>query len=41
MESPFLQALSMIAGVRKAFDELLEEVDWMDADTRVIAREKV
>ncbi|KAL3861161.1 hypothetical protein ACJMK2_007226, partial [Sinanodonta woodiana] len=33
-------ALEMIHDIRAAFNELLEEVDWMDHTTRVVAREK-
>jgi hypothetical protein len=31
----------MIHNIREAFYELLEEADWMDSPTRVVAREKV
>ncbi|CAH1775260.1 unnamed protein product [Owenia fusiformis] len=33
-------ALEMIGNIREAFNELLEEVDWMDTETREVAREK-
>ena len=36
-----LQALEMISYIEDAFKELLEEVKWMDSDTRKVAREKV
>ena len=35
------QALEMIGNLRAAFTDLLEENDWMDPDTREVAREKV
>ena len=35
------QALEMIHNIREAFNELLEENDWMDDETRAVAREKV
>jgi len=31
----------MIQKIRDAFSELLEEVPWMDEETRIVAREKV
>lgn len=31
----------MIGNIRNAFNELLDEVDWMDDATRVLASEKV
>jgi len=31
----------MIQKIRDAFSELLEEVPWMDEETRVVARQKV
>jgi len=31
----------MIQKIRDAFSELLEEVPWMDDQTKVVAREKV
>jgi len=31
----------MIQKIRNAFSELLEEVPWMDEETRIVAREKV
>ena len=30
----------MIHNIRSAFNDLLEEVDWMDDRTRAVAREK-
>jgi len=36
-----VQALLMIEKIRAAFSELLEEVPWMDEQTRIVAREKV
>lgn len=33
-------ALEMIHSIREAFNELLDENDWMDADTRAVAKEK-
>jgi len=36
-----VQALVMIQKIRDAFSELLEEVPWMDEETRIVAREKV
>lgn len=33
-------ALKMIHSIREAFNELLDENDWMDADTRAVAKEK-
>ena len=36
-----VQALVMIQKIRDAFNELLEEVPWMDEETRIVAREKV
>jgi len=36
-----IQALVMIQKIRDAFSELLEEVPWMDEETRIVAREKV
>jgi len=35
------QALAMIADIRAAFNELLDEVPWIDESTRRVAREKV
>jgi hypothetical protein len=35
------QALAMIADIRAAFNELLNEVPWIDDSTRTVAREKV
>jgi Peptidase family M13 len=35
------QALAMIADIRTAFNELLDEVPWIDESTRQVAREKV
>ena len=37
----FIKALEMIHNIREAFSELLEEVPWMDDNTREVAREKV
>jgi len=31
----------LIQQIRDAFNELLEEVPWMDEETRIVAREKV
>ena len=31
----------MIHNIRAAFNEFLEVVSWMDADTRIVAKEKV
>jgi len=31
----------MVEQIRDAFIELLEEVPWMDEQTRIVAREKV
>jgi len=31
----------MIQKIRDAFSELLEEVPWMDEQTKIVAREKV
>lgn len=33
-------ALEMIHSIREAFNELLDENDWMDAETRDVAKEK-
>lgn len=33
-------ALEMIHSIREAFNELLDENDWMDEDTRAVAKEK-
>lgn len=33
-------ALEMIHTLREAFSDLLEENDWMDDETRAVAREK-
>ena len=35
------QALQMIGNIRDAFNELLTDVEWMDDETREVAREKV
>ena len=35
------QALAMIHRIREAFTELLDEVSWMDDQTRIVAQEKV
>ena len=43
-ESPFQyhgQALEMIVELKKAFNELLENLEWMDQHTKDVAREKV
>lgn len=37
----FFQSLEMISNIRDAFNELLDELDWMDAPTKELAREKV
>lgn len=34
------KALEMIHSIREAFNELLDENDWMDAETRGVAKEK-
>ncbi|WAR14827.1 NEP4-like protein [Mya arenaria] len=34
-------ALDMIGNIRNAFNELLDELDWMDPSTKELAREKV
>ena len=36
----FLQALEMIHNIRQAFNDLLVENEWMDMETRAVAREK-
>jgi len=36
-----VKALVMIQKIRDAFSELLEEVPWMDEETKIVAREKV
>ena len=36
-----LQALKMIHNIRDAFNELLEQNQWMDKDTKEVAKEKV
>lgn len=33
-------ALEMIHSIREAFNELLDENDWMDDETRAVAKEK-
>lgn len=33
-------ALEMIHNIRAAFNELLADIDWMDDETRAVAREK-
>lgn len=33
-------ALEMIHSIREAFNELLDENDWMDNETRAVAKEK-
>ena len=35
------QALEMIHNIRDAFNEILEESDWMDEETKVVAKQKV
>lgn len=35
------KALEMITSIRKAFNGLLEDIDWMDDKTRKVAEEKV
>ncbi|XP_060581148.1 membrane metallo-endopeptidase-like 1 [Ruditapes philippinarum] len=39
-ESAKTSALNMIKNIRDAFDELLDEVEWMDDGTRILASEK-
>ena len=39
--SYFYQALELISNVRKAFEDLLSEVPWMDEATRKVAHDKV
>ncbi|XP_053378445.1 neprilysin-like [Mercenaria mercenaria] len=39
-ESSKTAALDMIGNIRHAFNELLDELDWMDEPTKVLAREK-
>jgi membrane metallo-endopeptidase-like protein 1 len=34
-------ALEMISDIREAFNEILFESDWMDEETKVVAKEKV
>ena len=36
-----LQALEMIRDIRNAFNELLNENDWMDEKTKAVAKQKV
>ena len=36
-----LQALDMIDNIKETFYETLVEIDWMDADMKEFAREKV
>ena len=38
---PVFQALDMIGNIRAAFNELLNELDWMDEPTKALARDKV
>ena len=38
---PVFQALDMIGNIRAAFNELLNELDWMDEPTKAKARDKV
>ncbi|NP_001191592.1 neutral endopeptidase [Aplysia californica] len=33
-------ALEMISGLQSAFNEIVDEVEWMDEETKVVAREK-
>ena len=35
------QALEMIHNIREAFNEILKESDWMDEETKAVAKEKV
>ncbi len=37
----YLQALEMIHNIREAFKAILLESDWMDAETKAVAKEKV
>lgn len=39
--SLLLQAVEMIHNIREAFNELLEENEWMDDQTKSVAKEKV
>ena len=36
-----LQANEMIGNIRNAFNELINDLDWMDEETKNLAREKV
>jgi predicted metalloendopeptidase len=36
-----LQALDMIHDIREAFNERLSDLEWMDEQTRAVAKEKV
>ncbi len=36
-----MQILDMVSHLKGAFDELLTEADWMDDETRRLAKEKV
>ena len=36
-----LQANEMIGNIRNAFNELINDLDWMDEETKKLAREKV
>ena len=36
-----LQALEMIHEIRHAFGHMLDDLDWMEKDTKAKAREKV
>lgn len=35
------QALEMIHNIREAFNEILKESDWMDEETKAVAKQKV
>ena len=37
----FMQALNMIGYLRKSFNNILREADWMDEPTRIKALRKV
>lgn len=36
-----LQALEMLLDIKAAFDEMVTELDWMDADTKIQAHRKL
>ena len=38
--SCWFQALEMIQNIRTSFNDLLNEVPWMDSETREVARQK-